>query len=158
MGSFADSLEVTDQMPGTVSPFSSPIEADGTLDELFPPGVDCGFTPFGSRTVVQLRGVKNTTKSGIILATSTKDSEAWNTQVARIVKLGPLAFCKRDSGEPWSEGLWAQVGDYVRVPRWGGDRWSVKHEGTEVVFLVLNDHELIGRIEGDPLKVRSYVL
>lgn len=157
MGSFADSLEITDQLPG-VSPFSSPIEADGTLDELFPPGVDCGFTPFGSRVVVQLRGVKSTTKSGIILASSTKDSEAWNTQVARIVKLGPLAFCKRDSGEPWAEGVWAKVDDYVRVPRWGGDRWSVKHEGAEVVFLVLNDHELIGRIEGDPLKVRSYVL
>lgn len=159
MGSFADQLEITDQLPG-VSPYSSPLEAEGTLEEFFPDGVDPGFTPFGSRVLVQLRRVKSTTKSGIILAASTKDSEAWNTQVARIVRMGPIAFCKRDSGDPWSEGVWAKVGDYVRVPRWGGDRWSVKTpDGVgDVVFLVLNDHELMGRVEGDPLKVRAYVL
>jgi co-chaperonin GroES (HSP10) len=155
--SFADSLEITDQLPG-VSPFSSTIETDGTMEEFFP-NADPGFTPFGSRVVVQLRRVKNTTKSGIVLATSTKESEAWNTQVAKLIKVGPLAFKKRDSAEDWPEGVWATLGDYVRVPRWGGDRWSVSiAKDVEVVFLVLNDHELIGRIDGDPLKVRAYVL
>lgn len=159
MGSFADSLEIAQELPG-VNPYSSGLDAEGTIEEFFPDGVDPEFTPFGSRVVVQLRRVKSTTKSGIILATSTKETEAWNTQVARIVKLGPLAFCKRDSGEPWAEGVWAKVGDFVRVPRWGGDRWSVKHKDglTEVVFLVMNDHELIGRVDGDPLKVRAYVM
>jgi co-chaperonin GroES (HSP10) len=158
MSSFADSLEITDQLPG-VNPYSTGIEVEGTLGEFFPDGIDPGFTPFGSRVVVQLRRVKNTTKSGIILTTSTKETEAWNTQVARIVKLGPLAFRKRDTAEEWPEGIWAKVGDYVRVPRWGGDRWSVKaDDGGEVAFLTLNDHELIGRVDGDPLKVRAYVI
>lgn len=156
--SFADSLEITDQLPG-VSPFSSTIESEGTLEEFFPDGIDPGFTPFGTRVVVQLRRVKNTTKSGIILTTSTKESEAWNTQVAKLVKVGPLAFKKRDSGEDWPEGVWAHAGDFVRVPRWSGDRWSVKaDDGGEVVFVTFNDHELIGRVDGDPLKVRAYVL
>lgn len=158
MSEFTDSLEVTSDLPG-VNPYSSGLEAEGTLEEYFPEGVDPGFTPFGSRVVVQLRRVKSTTKSGIILTSSTKETEAWNTQVARLVKLGPLAFRKRDSGEAWPEGVWAAVGDYVRVPRWGGDRWSVKAgDGVEVAFLTLNDHELIGRVDGDPLKVRAYVL
>lgn len=157
--SFADSLEITDQLPGTVSPFSSNIMAESTMEEAFPDDVNPEFTPFGTRVLVQLRRVKNTTKSGIVLVDSTKDSEAWNTQVARIVKVGPLAFKKRDTAEDWPEGVWASVGDFVRVPRWGGDRWSVKaSDGQEVAFLVLNDHELIGRVEGDPLKVRAYVL
>lgn len=156
--SLADKLEVTDQMPG-VSHHSSNIEANGTMEELFPESVDPGFTPFGTRVVVQLRRVKTTTKGGIILPQTTQESEAWNTQVARLVKVGPLAFKKRDTGEEWPEGIWAKVGDYVRVPRWGGDRWSVKaDDGEEVAFLTLNDHELIGRVDGDPLKVRAYVL
>lgn len=157
--SFADSLEITDQLPG-VNPYSTGFEAEGTMEEFFPEGIDPGFTPFGSRVVVQLRRVKNATKSGIILSASTKETEAWNTQVARLVKVGPLAFKKRDSGEAWPEGIWANVGDFVRVPRWGGDRWSVKADDglSDIVFLTLNDHELIGRVDGDPLKVRAYVL
>jgi co-chaperonin GroES (HSP10) len=156
--SFEDQLVITDQLPG-VSPHSTGIEADGTLEEFFPEGTDPGFTPFGSRVVVQLRRVKDRTKSGIILAQSTKESEAWNTQVAKLIKVGPLAFRKRDSGDEWPEGIWAKPGDFVRVPRWGGDRWSVKaDDGGEVAFLVLSDHELIGRVDGDPLKVRAYVL
>jgi co-chaperonin GroES (HSP10) len=158
MSAFLDSLEVTDVLPG-VNPHSTGLEAEGTIEEYFPDSVDPGFTPFGTRVVVQLRKVKTTSKGGIILTSSTKESEAWNTQVARLVKVGPLAFRKRDSGEEWPEGIWAKIGDYVRVPRWGGDRWSVKDgAGEEVAFLTLNDHELIGRVDGDPLKVRAYVL
>lgn len=157
--SLAEQMGIGEETLQGVSPYSTGIEADGSLEEYFPSNVDPEFTPFGARVVVQLRRVKATTKSGIILSTGTKDTEAWNTQVARIVKLGPLAFCKRDTAEPWAEGIWAKVGDFVRVPRWGGDRWSVKDkEGQEVAFLVLNDHELIGRVDGDPLKVRAYVL
>lgn len=157
--SLAEQMGIGEETLQGVSPYSTGIEAEGSLEEFFPMGVDAGFTPFGSRVLVQLRRVKSVTKSGIILTSSTKDTEAWNTQVARIERMGPLAFCKRDTGEPWAEGVWAKIGDFVRVPRWGGDRWSVADkDGQEVAFLVLNDHELIGRVEGDPLKVRSYVL
>ena len=160
MSSFADQLEITDQLPGAVAPHSTGLRAEGTLEDFFPPDVDPGLVPFGSRVVVQLRRVMSTTKSGIIIAAATKDTEAWNTQVARIVRMGALAFRKRDDAQPWPEGVWASVGDYVRVPRWGGDRWSVPAPDNhgDVVFLLLNDHELMGRVEGDPLKVRSFIL
>lgn len=144
----------------TVSPYSSTLTMEGTTDEFFPEGIDPGVQPFGHRVLVQLKRTKTKTGSGIILARDTKDTEAWNTQVARVVALGPLAFRKRDTAEAWPEGTWAMPGDYVRTPRWGGDRWSVDMDdgGDPVVFMMLADHELIGKITGDPLKVRAYLL
>ena len=68
--------------------------------------------------------------------------------IGKIVAIGPLAFKNRDTMQPWPEGTWAQVGDYVRVPKWGGDRWEIKVPGSNdhedpVLFMTLNDHELI---------------
>lgn len=113
------------------------------------PSVSPRFRPLGARVLVQLKSTKKTSIGGIILVDETKDTEKWNTQVCKIVALGPLAFCNRESGKPWTEGMWASVGDYVRVPRWGGDRVEVKIEGTEdkAIFCVFNDHELIAKID-----------
>ena len=90
------------------------------------PDVSPGQAPFGGRVVVQLRRIKRTaTGSRIILVAETKETEKWNTQVAKVVATGPLAFRNRESMQPWPEGVWCQVGDFVRVPKWGGDRWEV---------------------------------
>jgi co-chaperonin GroES (HSP10) len=145
--------------PPTVSPYSTGMDVSGqTLEDLFPP-VDPEFRPFGSRVLVQLRRIVAKTKSGIILAQNTKDTEAWNIQVARIIACGPLAFKRRDTAEAWPEGVWAKVGDFVKVPRWGGDRWSINMEdGGEPVSIVLcNDSDLIGAYTGDPLKIKAYL-
>lgn len=142
----------------TVNPYATGLDATGhTLEDLFP-AVDPEFTPFGSRVLVQLRRVFNKTKGGIILAQETKDNEAWNVQVARIMKVGPLAFKNRSTGEAWPEGIWANVGDYVKIPRWGGDRWSIAQaEGEPVAVVLLNDSDLFGRYEGDPLRIKAYL-
>lgn len=134
-----------------------------TLDEAFP-AVDPGCLPLGGRVMVQFKQVpKKTTASGIILVEDTKETEKWNTQVAKVIALGPLAFKKRDTMEDWPEGTWAKVGDFVRVPKWGGDRWEVPY-GEEVdgdqdmaLFSVFNDHELISMVTGDPLKVKAFL-
>ena len=55
------------------------------------PNTDPGVRPFGSRVLVQFRQAKMKTKGGIILAGETRDTEVWNTQVAKVVALGPLA-------------------------------------------------------------------
>lgn len=123
----------------------------------FFPKVDPGVTPLGARVLVQLTLIKKTTDSGIVLVEETRDTERANTAVARIVKVGPLAFRKRDTMEPWPEGVWVKEGDFVRVPRWGGDRITIPLDKEEIVFVVLNDHELIARIDGDPLSIRSYI-
>jgi hypothetical protein len=96
------------------------------------------------------------------LVEETKETEKWNNMVAKVLMIGPLAFKKRDTMEPWPEGAWAQVGDYIRVPKWGGDRWEVPVPGDEdyedpALFMILNDHELIARVTGDPLEMRAFI-
>lgn len=130
-----------------------------TLDEAFP-GVDPGVAPLGARILVQIKTVKKTTKSGLILIDETKETEKWNTQVAKVISVGPLAYHNRETGKPWVEGLWIEPGEFIRVPRWGGDRWSVPVPGQEepALFVIFNDHEIIGKITGDPLAMSTYIM
>lgn len=142
-----------------INPYGQGLDvSDKTLDEMFPT-VDPEFTPFGHRVVVQIRRVVNKTASGIILSTGTKETEAYNGQVAKLISVGPLAFKKRTTGEEWPEGVWAKPGDFVKVPRWGGDRWTVDlKDGLEPVMLaILSDADLIGAYTGDVRKVRSHL-
>jgi len=134
---------------------------DQTLEEAFPI-VDPLMAPYGARVLVQLRAVKEkTTTSGIVLVEETREAEKWNTMIGKVIAIGPLAFRKRESMEPWPEGAWAQVGDFVRVPKWGGDRWEIDFEqGTnkgKALFTFFNDHELIGKVTGDPLVIRAFI-
>ena len=134
---------------------------EAALREAFPE-VDPGAVPVGGRILVQWRQtIKKTTSSGIVLVEETKETEKWNNQVAKVIAVGSLAFKKRDTLEPWPEGNWVEVGDFVRVPKWGGDRWEVPFgdpaEGETALFSVFNDHEVIARVTGDPLKVRAFL-
>ena len=124
------------------------------------PSVDPGAKPLGGRVLVQLRRTKKTvTSAGIILVEETKETEKWNNMVAKVIENGPLAFKKRDSMEPWPEGSWCEPGDYIRVPKWGGDRWEVEvgDDEEKALFMILNDHEIIARVTGDPLQMRAFV-
>lgn len=133
-----------------------------TLEEAFP-AVEPMMTPYGARILVQLRAVKDkVTSAGILLPEETKETEKWNTMIGKIIAIGPLAFRKRESMEPWPEGAWAQVGDFVRVPKWGGDRWEVDFEDEKgakgrALFTFFNDHELIGKVTGDPLAIKAFI-
>jgi co-chaperonin GroES (HSP10) len=134
---------------------------EAALREAFPE-VDPGAAPVGGRILVQWRQtIKKTTASGIVLVEETKETEKWNNQVAKVIAVGPLAFKKRDTLEPWPEGNWVEVGDFVRVPKWGGDRWEVPFGdptiGETALFSVFNDHEVIAKVTGDPLKVRAFL-
>jgi len=126
------------------------------------PSVDPGAKPLGARILVQLRRTKKrTSAAGIVLVHETKETEKWNNMVAKVISIGPLAFKKRDTMEPWPEGSWCDVGDYLRVPKWGGDRWEVEvpNEKDEdpALFMILNDHEVIAKVTGDPLAMRAFV-
>jgi co-chaperonin GroES (HSP10) len=126
------------------------------------PSVDPGAKPLGARILVQLRRTKKkATSAGIILVEETKETEKWNNMVAKVIEVGPLAFKKRDTMEPWPEGSWAGPGDYIRVPKWGGDRWEVPVEGDKddepALFMVLNDHEVIAKLTGDPLAMKAFI-
>ena len=127
------------------------------------PSVDPGAKPLGGRILVQLRRTKKkATSAGIILVEETKETEKWNNMVAKVIEIGPLAFRNRDTMQPWPEGTWCQVGDYIRVPKWGGDRWEVKVPGEDdledpALFMVLNDHEIIAKVTGNPLEMRAFI-
>ena len=127
------------------------------------PSVDPGAKPLGGRILVQLRRTKKkATSAGIILIEETKEAEKWNNMVAKVIEIGPLAFKHRETMLPWPEGSWCEAGDYIRVPKWGGDRWEVKVPGEDdledpALFMVLNDHEIIAKVTGDPLAMRAFI-
>jgi co-chaperonin GroES (HSP10) len=127
------------------------------------PSVDPGAKPLGGRILVQLRRTKKkATSAGIILVEETKETEKWNNMVAKVIAIGPLAFKNRDTMQGWPEGSWCSVGDYIRVPKWGGDRWEVKIPGEDeledpALFMILNDHEVIATVTGDPLAMKAFL-
>ena len=132
---------------------------DMTLAWLFP-DVDCGIVPFGTRVVVQLRRAQKFSRGGIELVSESKEAEEDNTQVAKVISFGHLAFKNRESLEPWPEGAWAKAGEYVRITRWGGDRWEVPVEGEKdepAIFAMFNDGELMGRVTTDPRLMKAWL-
>lgn len=128
------------------------------LDEAFP-SVDPGLKPFGSRVLVQIRTPKTKSAGGIILHSDTRETDLWNTQVARVIALGPCAFCNRDTLAQWPEGPWCVPGAFVRVPKYGGDRWWVPVPGRneQAMFVLFNDLDLIGEVTCDPLSVVAFI-
>lgn len=134
-------------------------ETNMTMDQAFP-DVDPGISPLGTRVLVQVMRTSEKSKGGLILVAETRETDKWNVQTAKVVALGPLAFRNRETMKPWSEGMWADVGDFVRVPRWNGDRIEVlvKDSKEPITFVTFNDHELIAKVTGDPLAVKTYHL
>ena len=43
----------------------------------------------------------------------------------------------------------SRAGDFVRIPKWGGDRFERKIPGTEdtAIFCIFSDHELIAQVD-----------
>lgn len=138
-----------------------------SLDEAFPT-VDSGHEPLGSLVLVQIRLAKEITSGGIIVLANDRQTEHDNTQVAKVVAVGPLAFRNRTTMDPWPEGAWAKPGDYVRIAKYNGDRWNVEFDRVSMVgqervtakeaveFVLLKDLDLRARIK-DPMAVKAYL-
>jgi co-chaperonin GroES (HSP10) len=115
--------------------------------------------PFGERVLVQIRTPKTKSAGGIILHEETRETDKWNAQVAKVIALGPLAFHNRDTMQSWPEGAWCAVGAFVRVPKYGGDRFEVPVAGRadKALFAVFKDLEIIGEVTCDPLAVIAFI-
>ena len=74
-----------------------------SLEEAFP-SCDPGVVPFGSRILIQLKTPKKVTKGGIHLTDDVIETEKYNTQVAKVVAVGELAFKNRNTMTSWPEG------------------------------------------------------
>lgn len=115
------------------------------------PEVDPGARPSGNQVMLQLRTAPKKSSGGIVLVEETKEFNKGNTQVARLVRVGQIAYRDRNSGETWKEGAWAEVGDLVLAPRYGGFRFEVPIPGTddEAIFAIINDYDVKMVIEGN---------
>lgn len=146
-------------MPTNLMPADKAPDMDARLAEAFP-DVDPQFKPFGGRVLLQLRVAKAKTKGGIILPDEARQTEQQLTCIGRVVDYGPLAYHNRTTGEPWPEGQWAEKGSFVRLMQHGGARFVraiPDRPGETVTFVILNDYELVGAYDGDPLDVTAYV-
>lgn len=144
-----------------------------SMEEAFP-NVEPGESPAGNMILFQLRQPKAVSAGGIIIDTELRKTELDNNQVAKVIAIGPLAFHNRNSGEPWPEGSWAQVGSFVRIPKYAGDRFIRPYTRTEfrvdektgerieseardeVHFVYMKDLAIIALID-DPLVVRAFL-
>jgi len=133
--------------------------ASQSMNDAFP-DVDPGVLPLGGRVLVQVRRTAKKTKSGIVLVEETSETVKWNQQTAKVVALGPLAYRDRETLKPFAEGAWVKEGDFIRVPRWNGDRVEVRVKDSDdpVVFVIFQDHEIIAKITGNPLEQKAYLL
>ena len=128
------------------------------------PEADPMIEPTGHDVLVQIRSPRTATEGGIILSDDSVDTEYWNQQVARVVAVGPVAHRNRTTLDPWPEGAWCSVGDYVRIPLFGGDRWEVdlgdeKKRG-KALFALFKDTEIRGKLKSgvDPRLIKAYVV
>lgn len=145
------------------------------LEEAFPL-VDPGVVPLGGRVLVQLRSARKSkritrhdgTEATLHYADYSQEVERDVQQVARLIAIGPLAFRDKKTLEPWPECVdeagkfrpWAAPGDYVKVPRYGGDKHFMPIPGRETdkaVFAVINEHEIISKITCNPLSIIAYL-
>jgi hypothetical protein len=80
--------------------------------------------------------------------------------VAKVIACGPVAFRNRDNLEPWPEGDWVKPGDFVRIPKYGGDRWWVPtldpNRAEMALFILLRDKDIQGVVK-DPLEAISFI-
>ena len=143
------------------------------LEEAWP-DVDPGHAPCGEFVILQLRLPKKVSKGGIIIIDDASDTDRANTQAAKVIAIGPAAFTGRRDGQVWPGGVWYKVGDYVRCPKYGGDRWEVEFDEKtpekqignvvipekvtkrSVTFVLVKELDVKMVITGDPLKIRAF--
>ena len=141
---------------------SAPKRKEWTLADAFPE-IDQGVQPLGHKVLLQIRTSRPRSAGGIILTQDAREYEKLTSQVGKVLALGALCFKNRTTGESWPEENWINVGDYVLIPQHGGNRWNVPHKESDdfgssqidISFAIINDFELVGKITGDPLKIKS---
>ena len=105
------------------------------------PDVDYDFEPFGNRVFVQMRLPPTETIGGVALSSDTIEYAYHEEQVGVVRALGESCFKFMTSGEDWPAGEIYTIGDYVRVPRHGGDN----HWEGKILFKIFKDYEVLGR-------------
>jgi co-chaperonin GroES (HSP10) len=113
------------------------------------PEVHAGEYPCGPRVLVQLQTIREKTQGGIVLVEETREVNKNLTQIGKIVAMGQIAFCNRETGNRWPEGVWAKIGDLVRVPRYVGQRFNrpIPDSKDTAAFIILDDHQVVSVVD-----------
>lgn len=127
------------------------------------PEAEPPYLPLGKMIVVQLRtpGAFKViqTPDGpkkIHFSDETQEMEKYNIQTGLVRYMGPVAYKNRLTLEEFPEGAWCKPGDFVRVPKFGGERVKIDTaDKREAIFLMVNDTDVLGFVHGDPLAVKA---
>ena len=84
--------------------------------------------PLGDRVLIKMKEAEETTKSGIILTTGSKEKP----QIAEVVEVGPG---EKIDGK--NEEMYVKKGDNIIVSKYSGT--EVKYEGTEYLIVKKDD-------------------
>jgi len=176
-------------VPATVSRLvttSNSVDFDyATIEEAFPV-VDPGMKPLGTTVLVQIRQPKLFSAGRIKLNDEVRKTEQYNTQVAKVIALGPLAFKmvkttidekgnETEELKDWATGQWYCPGDFVWIAKYGGDRFvrvatfkrkeynfeSLRDEDVtareEVLFAIFKAKDIHCVITDDPTKIKAFL-
>ena len=113
------------------------------------PLLDPGIEVAGDRVLVQLRREKTTSKGGIILVDETKQTLRFNETVAKVIQIGPLAYRSPDTLEPWPEGPWCKVGDFITFGKYSGLIYKGEETKDGKEYRVINDLDVVATHEKD---------
>ena len=84
--------------------------------------------PLGNRVLIKMKEGEETTKSGIILASSAQEKP----QIAEVIEVGP-----GEKVDGKLEEMYIKKGDSIIVSKYAGT--EVKYEGTEYIILKQSD-------------------
>ncbi len=90
--------------------------------------------PLGSRVLIKMKEGEETTKSGIILASTAQEKP----QIAEVIEVGPG---EKIDGK--LEEMYIKKGDNVIVNKYSGT--EVKYEGTE--YIILKQEDILAIVE-----------
>lgn len=90
--------------------------------------------PLADRVLVKMKESEETTKSGIILASSAKEKP----QIATVIEVGPGRMI-----DGKIEGIAVKKGDNVVVSKYAGT--EIKYEGEE--YIILKEEDILAIVE-----------
>lgn len=107
--------------------------------------------PLGWNLLVRPYPVEETTKSGLILPEESVDFYSRMLNIARVVKIGPCCWSRRDHYDRnGNQFNWVDVGDVVSYPKHVG----VGRKISGIYYVLLGDDEIVEKLP-DPSVVNT---
>ena len=107
--------------------------------------------PRGFKLLIEKPKPKEKTDGGILLPDQAIEAENYLSICAKLVKIGPMAWKDRETGKWWNGGPWANVGDWLIIPKFTQFRMEIDDKE----YRFINDDEVIA-VVSDPTVIKVY--